>query len=187
AGVLGHQDVRGVAGEPCTEAREPGAEAGAEQERGGADRPAAADDDPGADAVVARRPLGGEPLLARHLLADPDDDGAFLDAERLGAGDDLDALALGVGELDAVRALFGGVGAPEVAERAAPAPLHVDWELIRAVPRLLAPLDEEPVVLVDPLGREEVDVVLLHVLARAGGDVGVVEAGDVPAADHALR
>src|SRR5690606_39207772 len=102
-------------------------------------------------------------------------------------GHDLDALALGVGELDAVRALLGGVGAPEVAERAAPAPLHVDWELIRAVPRLLAPLDEEPVVLVDPLGREEVDVVFLHVLARAGGDVGVVETGDVPAADHALR
>src|SRR5690606_40813080 len=99
---------------------------------------------------------------------------------------DLDALPLGVRELDAVRALFGGVRAAEVAERAAPAPLHVDRELLSAVARLLAPLDEEPVVLVDPLGRLEVDVVLLHELARAGGDVGVVEAGHAAAADHAL-
>jgi len=114
-------------------------------------------------------------------------DTPVLDSQGFGARDGFDAVRERRRELDAVRPLFGAVRAAEVAEARATAAAQVERELLGVVAGLLAAFDEEPVVVVQEAGLEEVDSVLVHEPPRAGLDVRVREAGHGPGVEHALR
>ncbi len=196
AAVLGHEDVRRVHGQALPQPRQPcGPQpgrvparrgAGAQQQRRRADRARRHDHDPRGDAVVARRPLGRSALRPRRLLVHAHDDRPVLHAQRLRARNDLDAVTLRLRELHAVRALLGRVRTAEVAEARVAAALHVHRELLRAVARSFAALDEQPVVLVDLPRVQVMDVVLLHVLPGPPGEILGIDAGNAPVPDHPL-
>ncbi len=172
---------------PSPTRRGSAAQARTEEQGRRADRAAGEDDGPRADAVLARRPLRGQPFPAGIASPTPARTTARSSSRSASARVTTSTPARSaLGELHAVGPLLRGVRAAEIAEARAPAPLDVDRELLGAVARVAAPFDEQPVVLVELLRRQEVDVVLRHVLSRARVEIGVVEAGHVPVADHPL-
>ena len=185
--VLSGEDVRGVAGEGAAEAGQAGGEVGAQEQGAGADGVAGDHHHPRLHPVVAGIPLRGGTLFPRLARPHPHRHRPLLDAQHLRARDHLHPGALRVRELHAVRPLLGGVGAAEVAEAGAAAAAQVQRELLRPVAHRPRTLQEEPVVVIDQLLRQQVDVVLLHVLPRAALHVGVVQPRHPPGADHPLR
>ncbi len=176
-----------MAGEPRAERRETRAESRTQEQRGRPERPAGEDEGGRRDAVVARRPLRRRALPAGALLAHAHDHGALLDANRFGARHHLHAVPLRVRQLDAIGALLGTVRTPQIAQSRPAASLEVDGELLGAEAERPAAAHEEVVVLVDELGRQDVDVGLRHELPRATLDLVRREAGNAPPLDHARR
>ena len=113
--VLGHQDVRGVAGEALAHAAQRGKGRRPQEQGARPDASASRNHHPGRDAIVAGRPRRRQPLFAGASLVYACDDGVVLDAQRLGPRHHLDAAALGGRQLHAVRPHLGRVGTPHVA------------------------------------------------------------------------
>src|SRR5439155_21455023 len=111
-------------------------------------------------------PFGRRAFLRARWWPHAHDDRTILDAQRFGAGHDMNAAALRCGQLHAVRPLLGGIGAPEVAEARAPATTHVQRKLFSVVAGSLAAENEQPIVVVDLVRLEQMDAILRHVSSR---------------------
>ncbi len=98
-------------------------------------------------------------------------------------GDHLDTLRLRLRQLHHVGALFGLVGAAEVAQARRPAAFDVDGKLLHPVAEFAAAVGEQPVVVIDQIFVQKVDVVLLDVLHRPRVNIREIEPGHMPPFD----
>ena len=97
------------------------------------------------------------------------------------------AVRFGARQLHPVGALLGLIGTAQIAEARSAAALDIHRELPHVVVQLAAAGHEQLVVFVDEIVFEQVHVVFGHELPRAAIQVGVRQAGHIPAADDAFR
>jgi hypothetical protein len=89
--------------------------------------------------------------------------------------------------MHAIGSLFRLVRAAEVAQAGTQAALHVDRELLGCEADPRAAFHEQPVVVVDLLVGQQVNVVLRRVLGGPAAKIVILEVRYGPAPDHAFR